>query len=223
MAPLSVAAHILWCPTDKENDLTDTTHTYSDQINHALAYAGVHHAGDVRKGTRVPYITHPANLAIILARYDRDDDTLVAAILHDVVEDCGAHSRAEHERQIEEKFGASVLRDVLAVTKDSHDADGRELSSAENKVRYLEGLARASDRARWVCAADKLHNARAILSDLRRAGDAVWSRFNVGRAETVKWYRDVYERLRELGFEGAIMGELEEAVRAMEAAGARRS
>jgi (p)ppGpp synthase/HD superfamily hydrolase len=201
--------------------LTDSTHAYSDQINHALAYAGVHHAGDVRKGTRVPYITHPANLAIILARYDRDDDTIVAAILHDVVEDCEAHSRAEHERQIAEKFGAGVLRDVLAVTKDSHDADGRELSSTENKVRYLEGLARASDRARWVCAADKLHNARAILSDLRRSGDEVWSRFKVGREGTVKWYRDVYERLRELGFEGAIMGELVEAVQAMEAAGAR--
>ena len=56
---------------------------YSDRINHALAFAAKHHDRQVRKGTRLPYITHPANVAIILARYGRDDDTVVAGILHD--------------------------------------------------------------------------------------------------------------------------------------------
>jgi (p)ppGpp synthase/HD superfamily hydrolase len=195
--------------------------SYSDAINHALAYAAVHHGGDVRTGTRVPYITHPANVAIILARYGCDDRTIVAAILHDVVEDCDqpGHTVETHRAQIEEQFGPEVLDDVLAVTKPAHDAGSRALTSAENKVRYIEKLARASERARWVCAADKLYNARALLSELDRAADpdAVWGRFALAPAETVRYYRNVYERLRELGFEGAIMGELREAVRELEA------
>jgi (p)ppGpp synthase/HD superfamily hydrolase len=194
--------------------------SYSDAINHALAFAAVHHGGDVRKGTRVPYITHPANVAIILARYGCDDRTIVAAILHDVVEDCDqpGHTVDMHRAQIEEKFGREVLDDVLAVTKPTHDTGSRALTSAENKVRYIENLSRASERARWVCAADKLHNARAIISDLDRAADpgAVWGRFALSPAETVRYYRNVYERLRELGFEAAIMDELEEAVRELE-------
>ncbi|HET7584487.1 MAG TPA: HD domain-containing protein [Gemmatimonadaceae bacterium] len=196
------------------------SHGYSDLINHAFAYAAVHHAGATRKGTRVPYITHPANLAVILARYGCDDATIVAAILHDVVEDCDlpGHTVATHTHEILEKFGQEVLRDVLAVTKPTHDAGGWLLTSAQSKAGYLEQLAYASDRARWVCAADKLHNARAILSDLRRAAhpDDVWGRFNVPRAQTIAYYRAVLDRLRELGFRAPILGELRSAVEELE-------
>ncbi|MEO7217725.1 MAG: HD domain-containing protein [Gemmatimonadaceae bacterium] len=193
---------------------------YSDLINHAFAYAAIHHDGDTRKGTRVPYITHPANVALILARYDRDDETIVAAILHDVVEDCEypGHTRATHSAQIEAKFGEIVLDTVLAVTHVSHDATGRQLTSREKKDYYLEHLGTASDRARWVSAADKLHNARAILSDLSRSDfpETFFDRFNVGREGTIRWYREVYERLRQVGFDGAIMGELAAAVEDIE-------
>ena len=61
---------------------------YSDRINHALAFAAKHHDQQVRKGTRLPYLTHPANVAIILTRYGCDETTVVAGILHDVIEDC---------------------------------------------------------------------------------------------------------------------------------------
>jgi (p)ppGpp synthase/HD superfamily hydrolase len=192
---------------------------YSDRINHAFAYASLHPVGHVRKGTRIPYITHPANVALILARYGRDDDTIVAAILHDVVEDCDAHSRETHIRQIEEKFGATVLATVLGVTHATHDAAGHTLDSAQKKDAYLAHLAEASERARWVCAADKLHNARAILSDLARSEDPAtfWTRFNVGRDDTIRWYRRVYNRLVEVGFTGEILPELLDAVKMLEA------
>lgn len=191
-------------------------HAYSDLINHAFAYAAIHHEGDTRKGTRVPYITHPANVALILAKYDRDDETIAAGILHDVIEDCehSGHTRATHSAQIEAKFGAAMLDTVLAVTHVTHDAAGHQLTSRERKDYYLEHLGSASDRARWVSAADKLHNARAILSDLSRSDgpETFFDRFNVGREGTIRWYREVYERLRKVGFEGAIMRELGEAV-----------
>src|SRR5439155_190129 len=91
---------------------------YSDVINHAFAFAAKHHDQQVRKGTRLPYLTHPANVAIILTRYGRDEPTVVAGILHDVIEDCvrQAYTRETLEQRIGEKFGAEVLDTVLAVT-----------------------------------------------------------------------------------------------------------
>jgi (p)ppGpp synthase/HD superfamily hydrolase len=197
---------------------------YSDRINHALAFAAKHHDQQVRKGTRLPYLTHPANVAIILTRYGQNDDVIVAGILHDVVEDCvrEAYTHEMLVQRIGEKFGNGVLEAVLAVTYRRIDDDGIELSHDERRDDYLERLAGASEAAHWVCAADKLHNASTIVADLRRTIDpnTVWSRFTGGRDATIRWYRRVYDRLVELQFEGEIMDELERVVVALEDADA---
>src|SRR6185312_6087179 len=134
---------------------------YSDVINHALAFAAKHHDRQVRKGTKLPYLTQPANVAIILTRYGRDNDTVVAGILHDVIEDCvrDGYTREMLEQRIGDKFGERVLETVLAVTYRRQDDDGIELSADDRKSDYLERLSGASEEARWVCAADKIHNA----------------------------------------------------------------
>ena len=198
---------------------------YSDRINHAFAFAAKHHDRQVRKGTRLPYLTHPANVAVILTRYGQDEPTVVAGILHDVIEDCVRehYTREMLEQRIGEKFGPDVLDTVLAVTLRDTDDDGVELSSEERKDDYLARLADASERARWVCAADKVHNGSTILADLKRTIDAntVWGRFNVGREGTVRWYRRVYERLAELGFDAPIMAELRSVAEALEEASVR--
>jgi (p)ppGpp synthase/HD superfamily hydrolase len=187
---------------------------YSDVINHAFAFAAKHHDRQVRKGTKLPYLTHPANVAVILTRYGRDNDTVVAGILHDVIEDCvrDGYTREMLEQRIGDKFGGKVLDTVLAITYRRHDDDGIELSSEERKVDYLERLAAASEDARWVCAADKIHNASSIITDLRRTVDpeTVWSRFGGGKATTASWYRQVYGRLRDVGFDAPIMAELDQ-------------
>jgi (p)ppGpp synthase/HD superfamily hydrolase len=189
---------------------------YSDRINHALAFAAKHHDRQVRKGTRLPYVTHPANVAVILVRYDCDDDTVVAGILHDVIEDC-VREHYTHDmltQRVGEKFGHHVLDTVLAVTQRTLDDDGVELSNDERRDDYLDRLASADESARWVCAADKVHNANTILADLKRTIDTntVWSRFHAGKDGTIRWYRRVYERLREVGFRAPIMQELEKSV-----------
>lgn len=192
-----------------------TVSGYSDVINHALAFSAKHHDRQVRKGTRLPYLTHPANVALILTRYGRDTDTVVAGILHDVIEDCvrDGYSREMLEQRIGDKFGAKVLDTVLAVTYRRNDDDGVEFSGDDRKTDYLERLSSASEEARWVCAADKIHNASSIVADLRRTVDTetIWSRFGGGRAGTGRWYRQVYERLREVGFDAPIMAELDRA------------
>ncbi len=193
---------------------------YSDGINHAFAFAAKHHDRQVRKGTKLPYLTHPANVAVILTRYGCDDETVVAGILHDVVEDCvrDGYTREMLGQRIGEKFGETVLQTILQVTYRRLDDDGVELSSADRKSDYLRRLSEASETAKWVCAADKLHNARSILSDLKRTVDSqtIWSRFSGGRATTVAWYRDLYGRLKALGFRTPIMEELRVAVDELE-------
>jgi (p)ppGpp synthase/HD superfamily hydrolase len=187
---------------------------YSDVINHALAFAAKHHDRQVRKGTKLPYLTHPANVAIILTRYGRDNDTVVAGILHDVIEDCvrDGYTRDMLEQRIGDKFGPGVLDTVLAVTYRRHDDEGVELSGEDRKEDYLARLSTASEEARWVCAADKVHTASSIVADLRRTVDpeTVWNRFGGGKAGTARWYRQVYERLREVGFAAPIMTELDQ-------------
>jgi len=190
---------------------------YSDRINHAFAFAAKHHDRQVRKGTRLPYLTHPANVAIILTRYGRDEETVVAGILHDVIEDCVREGWTHEmlEERIATKFGEAVLDTVLAVTKRRTDGDGLEFSRDEVRTDYLERLAAASEAARWVCAADKVHNAGATLADLRRTIDAdtVWGRFGGGREGTLQWYRDVSARLHAIGFDAPIMAELDDLIR----------
>jgi GTP pyrophosphokinase len=195
---------------------------YSDRINHAFAFAAKHHDQQVRKGTRLPYLTHPANVAIILTRYGCSEDTVVAGILHDVVEDCVRDNMTREmlEERIGRKFGDGVLATVLMVTHRKMDDDGIELSSDDKKSDYLERLSLANEDALWVCAADKVHNANSILSDLRRTSfpETVWGRFNVGKDGTVAWYRRVANRLREVGFAAPIVDELEAAAAGLETA-----
>src|SRR5919112_1264349 len=167
-----------------------TTTGYSDRINHALAFAAKHHDQEVRKGTRLPYFTAPANAAVILTRYGQDDVTVVAAILHETVED--------------------YLRDGL-----SEDAVRYRL---EQKLDHLERLAGASDRSRWVLAAHQVHEGSTLLTDLRRTAfpDAVWQRFAEGREAKVRWFRQVSDRLDAVGFTGEIMHELRGVADALE-------
>ena len=188
---------------------------YSDRINHAFAYAAKHHDQQVRKGTRLPYLTHPANVSVILTRYGCEEDTVVAGILHDVVADCvrDGWTRETLDERIGTKFGSSMLEMLLSVTERRTDDDGVEMSTDDRKHDYLQRLALASEDALWVCAADKVHNANSILSDLRRTSfpETVWGRFSAGREGTVKLYTRVSDRLREIGFNAPIVDELAHA------------
>jgi (p)ppGpp synthase/HD superfamily hydrolase len=189
---------------------------YSDRINHALAFAAKHHDRQVHKGTRAPYGTHAANVAIILTRYDRDDDTVIAGILQDVVADCvnERYSQEMLDQRIGQKFGAEVLESVLSVTMLRVDQDGVDFSHDERRLDLLERLVNASDRARWVLAADALHAVGATLANLRRTIDpnSVWSQLPMGKEGTARWHRALCDRFRAIGFDAPIVEELARAV-----------
>ncbi|HRN52987.1 MAG TPA: HD domain-containing protein [Gemmatimonadaceae bacterium] len=193
---------------------------YSDRINHAFAYAAKHHDRAVRKGTRLPYLTQPANVALILTRYGQDEDTVVAGILHDVVEDCQREGWTQEmlDERVAAKFGDAALRAAVAVTRRKHDDDGVELSRDDVRSDCLARLASAGEPARWVFAADKVHHAGSLLADLRRTFDpeAAWSRLPGGRAGVLQWYREALARLRAIGFSAPIVDELAALVDALE-------
>lgn len=188
---------------------------YSDRINHAFAFAAKHHDQQVRQGTRLPYLTHPANVALILTRYGRDEETVIAGILYDVIEGCARDgwSLEKLEERIGTKFGNSVLDTARSVSERRVDDDGIELSNDDRKTDYLTRLALASEDALWVSAAHQLHNVCTILSDVHRTSfpETVWGRFAAGKTGTVRGFLNVSARLEEIGFRGAIVDELRQA------------
>jgi HD domain len=190
------------------------TSGYSDRINHALAYATKHHDQQVRRGTRSPYLTRHANVAVILSRYGSDDDTVVAGILHDVVSDGmrGGMSQESLTARVGGKFGDGALAIALAISERRSDEEGIELSADERREDLLERLAGAPDRARWVVAADALHEAGTLLAELRRTEfpESVWGRSS--RDQGLEWLRRVHDRLQAVGFSAPIMTELSELV-----------
>jgi (p)ppGpp synthase/HD superfamily hydrolase len=195
---------------------------YSDRINHALAFAAKHHDQQVRKGTRLPYLTQPANVAVILTRYAQPESTVVAGILHDTVADAvrDGWTRETLDERIGRKFGPDVLEAALAVVERRHDGDGVELSADDRRADLLARLAEANEAARWVCAADKVHGAFTLVYDLARTAfpETVWGRLSAGRDGTIRWYRTVAHRLRAVGFDAPIVAELEGAIARLDAA-----
>ena len=193
---------------------------YSDAISHAFAFAAKHHDQEVRKGTRLPYLIAAPNVAVILARYGQDDDTLVTAIVLGAVEDFtrDGYTPEMLRSRIGDKFGAVVLETALSVVERRTDDDGVELTPEERKADLLVRLAAAPARARWVVAAVHLHGASTLLADLLRTEfpESVWGRFAAGREGTIAWHQALVRRLSDVGFTAPILAESSAVVRELE-------
>lgn len=135
----------------------------------AIYLAASAHEGQCRKGTPIPYITHPVAVAGLVAQFGGDEDQQIAGLLHDVLEDGGSH------------FAPIIAKDfgprVLAIVEGCTDGTGTKAPWEDRKRAYLAHLARASDDVLLVSGCDKLSNARAILDDLLAIGPAVFDRF----------------------------------------------
>ena len=149
----------------------------------AFRFAAEKHAGQGRKGSSVPYIAHLMGVASLVLEAGGDEDLAIAALLHDVVEDCGG---APMLKEVRRRFGKRVANIVEECT--DTDIDPKP-PWRERKEDYLRHLGKADAETRLVSAADKLHNVRSILTDYRDAGESIWARFNGGRAGTLWYYR----------------------------------
>lgn len=169
--------------------LTNRQFPIGIRFERALVFAHQLHARQLRKGTRIPYISHPMAVASLVLENGGDEDAAIAALLHDAVEDQGGLPTLERIRR---KFGQNVATIVDGCT-DAYEEP--KPPWRPRKKDYLAHLAKASKAVRLVAAADKLHNARTILSDYRSIGEQVWSRFTAGKAGQPWYYRSLVQAL----------------------------
>lgn len=166
---------------------------YSSRFEEAFLHAARVHAGQTRKGTQVPYITHLMAVAAIVGEHGGSEDQVIAALLHDAPEDQGGLAQLETIRQ---KFGNSVA-DIVHSCSDTFDTPKPPWRA--RKEAYLRHLATAPEAALLVSAADKLHNARSLLADLHQHGEAVFERFNGKKDGTLWYYREITRALERRG------------------------
>jgi len=158
----------------------------------AVRWASHLHADQSRKGTRIAYVSHLLAVAALVLEDGGTEEEAIAGVLHDVIEDCHVS-----EAEIRARFGGPAAAIVVACSEAPGGARD-ERDWLERKRAYLAGLEGAElPPGAWrVTAADKLHNARSILTDLREHGPSVWDRFNGGAADQREYYLAVAQVLR---------------------------
>ena len=172
----------------------------SHKFEEALRYAAHIHAGQSRKGTEVPVLAHLLGVASLVIEHGGVEDQAIAALLHDAAEDAGGKGRLE---DIRSRFGDTVA-DIVEGCTDTLQRPKPQWRA--RKAAYIAKVPKLNKLARLVAIADKLHNGRAILRELRASGENVWSRFKGGRDGTLWYYRCLVQAFRA----GGVDAELEE-------------
>jgi len=181
----------------------------SQRFEDALVYAARLHAKQIRKGTTIPYVSHLLSVASIVLEHGGNEVEAIAALLHDAIED---QAGAETREEIRRRFGDAVVSIVDGCT------DAEVIPKPpwkERKEQYIARLSHASPSILLVSAADKLHNARAILGDYRALGENLWDRFNGGKEGTLWYYKSLVDAFKQAAAGTALaplIGELERVV-----------
>jgi (p)ppGpp synthase/HD superfamily hydrolase len=147
------------------------------KIDKAIEFATKAHRNQFRKGTELPYISHPFSVAMLLREMGCDEEIVIAGVLHDVVEDTD-YSLDD----IEKKFGKRVAEIVNGCSEPDRNA-----SWESRKKHTIEYLKNAPYEIKIVSCADKLHNIRTIRRGFNKTGHSFWDLFHRG-FESQKWY-----------------------------------
>lgn len=180
----------------------------TERFADACAFALDLHASQKRKGTSIPYSSHLLAVASLVLEHGGDEDQAIAALLHDTLEDQGHHfpgGPAVLRAELARRFGAPVLAIVEACT------DTQQMPKPPWRARkeaYLAHLPQAPLPVLRVSAADKLHNARSILSDYRLVGETLWERFSADREQLLWYYRGLLAAFRQAGAPVGLVSEL---------------
>lgn len=160
----------------------------SSKVNLALKVASKAHRDQMRKGTDTPYISHPVAVAMIISKYTTDENTIIAGILHDILED--VKPTVYSETDMRNDFGDEVVKIVKDVSEDK-TAGEPEKPWIERKKGYLAHLDSVEDkRSLIVSTADKIHNLTDILEEHERVGDNIWQKFNADKDDELWFYSE---------------------------------
>ncbi len=159
---------------------------YSFRVEQAIRAAAVLHRDQVRKGELpFPYVTHLVSVAFILSDYTEDEDVIVAALLHDTLEDT-----SYTETELQEDFGGRVKDIVCTLTEPKYKGE-TALSWAERKKAYLKQIKEGSEEAMLIAAADKAHNMRTVVEAYYDNHDRFTKDFGGTLADRIKFYQDL--------------------------------
>ena len=165
----------------------------SARFTKAVEYARIWHT-EFRKGTQIPYMAHLLGVAAMVlgetgSPVPVTEDMVIAAVLHDVVEDHGGQKRLN---EVREKFGGEVAQMVEGLSDTLAEDHDKKEGWEERKIAYLKKLRNEPENVLLISAADKLYNAKALLADFKDVGPEIWKRFKRGPKEQI-WY--LYELL----------------------------
>jgi (p)ppGpp synthase/HD superfamily hydrolase len=181
----------------------------TSRFDEAFSYAHAVHAAQTRKGTGAPYVSHLMGVTSIVLDDGGGEDEAIAALLHDAAEDHGGRARLN---DIRDRFGDVVAAVVEDCTDSWSEPKEPWLERKQAYIQHARGLSGPSLR---VSVADKVHNAYAILRDLRNKGEQVWDRFNATPDDVVAYYESLVRAYREAGG-GALVDELDRIVRGIQ-------
>jgi (p)ppGpp synthase/HD superfamily hydrolase len=178
----------------------------------AVAYAAIIHAGDVRKGTEISYLCHLLGVSSLVIEAGGDEDQAIAGLLHDAVEDAGGMARAD---DIRARFGDRVTEIVIACSDSTDEEWKRVTPYGERKRLYLDRIKTEPMDYLLVTMADKVHNARAIVTDLHVHGAEVIGKFNGDANQVLDYYQECLAIAKERNVSPALLVPLELAVNEM--------
>lgn len=174
---------------------------YSYRVEQALRAITILHKDQVRKGSiPLPYVSHLFAVAMIVMDYTKDEDTVIAALLHDTLEDTDYTPE-----ELQEDFGGKVLEIVLALTEPQDD-ESQTYTWKERKTQYAKQLKKAPEESMLVAAADKIHNMRAMVEEYFDDHSRFLSEFGGSLDDRVMQYQDIANALNR-GLKSEILSE----------------
>lgn len=181
---------------------------YTPRFDAAAAFAIAAFRQHQRKASHVPYITHLFGVCALVGEYGGDEDQMIAALLHDWLEDVQGATPEE----LTERFGERVSRMVAALSDSAAPPPGEKKPDwRPRKEAYLAHLRDAPADVKLISCADKLHNCQTIRADHDRVGDAVFTRFT-GRRDGTLWYYDAVCHALGHGWQSPLLGRLRREV-----------
>lgn len=176
-------------------------------VSKAILVAIEAHKGQLRKSDGSPYIHHPIQVGLILARHNYPAHVIAAGILHDVIEDTGVS-----KEQLRVTFGSEVVNLVIDVTEPS-----KRLPWKERKRAYLEHLRLAPLDAVAISVADRIHNKASFLQSYKEQGESLFLRFNADFPATFSNDQQLFEVYKSrLGEDHPLVKELEKYIKELE-------
>ena len=154
-------------------------------VSKAIVFATKAHEGQFRKATKIPYILHPMECAVIISGMTTDEEMIAASLLHDTVEDCDVTIE-----DIRREFGSRVAQFV------ARESEDKSKSWQERKQTTIDQLSSHTKEECMLVLADKLSNIRSIARDYKELGETLWDRFHEKRKERIGWYyKSIAEKL----------------------------